>query len=190
MELKLLDHAEQIREAFIAHFVLSWEAFKSKHPMDEEWCKRAFLWDRMDSAKSPDISFDAALTYLRTRNGPVLFMFEAGKSTHYKGNPLVDFVAEADAQVLATQIEQEWYTSFRLAAQYMYDPNAFFPEDVYVFDLSMSWCVVFTHETTDWEAEQNDEWEKVAQSRLCILCEESSSGESKESEPFYRTLFR
>ena len=51
----------------------------------------------------------------------------------------------------------------------MYDADAFLPEDLYVFDASMKWCVVFTHETIDWESEIDNPM-KAAQTRYCIIC--------------------
>ena len=80
-------------------------------------------------------------------------------------------IAEADAHSLAEKIEQEWFDSYRLAMQNMYDPDAILPEDLYVFDTSMKWCVVFTHETTDWESELDDPM-KAAESRICIICKD------------------
>ena len=81
----------------------------------------------------------------------------------------VDFTAEADAHTLAARIEQEWYDDYRLEEQNMYNPNAYFPSEVYVFDATMNWCVVFTHETTDWESELENPM-KAAESRVCIIC--------------------
>lgn len=53
----------------------------------------------------------------------------------------------------------------------MYTPDAYFPSEVYVFDTSLTWCVAFTHETTDWESE-HDNPKKAAESRVCIICRE------------------
>ena len=78
-------------------------------------------------------------------------------------------IKEKAAHTLAARIEQEWYDSYRLAEQNMYDADAFLPEDLYVFDASMKWCVVFTHETTDWESEIDNPM-KAAQTRYCIIC--------------------
>ena len=61
------------------------------------------------------------------------------------------------------------YDSYRLAMQNRYDADAFLPGDFYVFDSSMTWCVVFTHETTDWESELDNPM-KAAESRVCIIC--------------------
>ena len=82
---------------------------------------------------------------------------------------MLNFISEADSCELAETIEQEWYDSYRLAMQDMYDPNAILPEDLYIFDRTMTWCVVFTHETTDWESELDNPM-KAAESRVCIIC--------------------
>ena len=92
-------------------------------------------------------------------------MTEKGEKNIFKGKKTVDFIAETDAHALAAKIEQEWYDSYRLAEQDMYD--AILPDDLYVFDYSMQWCVVFTHETTNWES---DSLMKVAESRYFIIC--------------------
>ena len=176
MNIKLLDNANDIRKAFIDRFVISWDEFqikqkdwiaktaKANYPITMDWYENAYLWDRM----RPDftgVSMDTALAFLKEHSGPVFFMSEEGEDTHYQGKELVDFVAEADAHTLAARIEQEWYDTYRLAKQNMYDTDAFLPNDLYVFDSSMKWCVVFTHETADWESENN-----TPESRYCIIC--------------------
>ena len=107
---------------------------------------------------------ETALAYLRERNGSVLFMAEKGEDAYYRGKKTVDFVAEANAQALAEQIEKDWYSAYQAAAQGAYSADAFLPEDLYVFDGSMEWCIVFTHELTDCDSADSTE------SRACILC--------------------
>lgn len=180
MNIRLLDNTKEISEAFIKRFVMSWDEFQVKqkdwiakmaetnYPITIDWYEKAYMWDRM----SPDfagVSMEDALVFLKEHSGPVYFMTEKGEDTYYQGKKLVDFIAEADAHTLAVRIEQEWYDSYRLAAQNMYDAEAFLPEDLYVFDASMKWCVVFTHETTDWESEIDNPM-KAAQTRYCITC--------------------
>lgn len=179
-KLKLLDNAKDIRESFIDHFVMSWNEFRIKQenwitkmartncPIDREWYEKAYMWDRMNPA-FPSVPMATALAFLREHNGLVFFMAETGKDIYYRGEKFVDFVAEADVHTLAARIEREWYDSYRLAMQNMYDADAFLPGDLYVFDSSMTWCVVFTHETTDWESELDDPM-KTAESRVCIIC--------------------
>ena len=91
------------------------------------------------------------------------------KSLIIKAKKSFCFIFEADSYELAETIEREWYDTYRLAEQNMYDPDALLPEDLYVFNSSMEWCVVFTHETTDWEVELDDMM-KAAESRYCIIC--------------------
>ena len=63
----------------------------------------------------------------------------------------------------------EWFEDYRLAMEDRYNPHHVLPDELYVFDNTMTWCVVFTHETTDWESESDDPM-KAAESRYCILC--------------------
>ena len=180
MNIKLLDNTKDIRKAFIDRFVMSWEAFqvkqkdwiaemaKTNYPINIDWYEKAYMWDRMDPA-FPRVSMEKALAFLREHSGPVFFMAEKGEDTYYRGKKRVDFIAQADAHTLAARIKQEWYDSYRFAEQNMYDADAFLPEDLYVFDSSMMWCVVFTHETTDWDSELDNPM-KAAESRYCIIC--------------------
>ena len=159
---------------------MSWEEFqvelkdwiaemeKKSYSINIDWYEQSYMWDRI-SKDFPRVSMEEALMFLQERSGSVFFMTEKGEDTYYKGKKIVDFIAEADVHDIAERIEQEWYNSYRLAEQNMYDAEAFLPEDLYVFDSSMKWCVVFTHETTDWES-QFDNPMKAAESRYCIIC--------------------
>lgn len=180
MYIKLLDNAKDIRQAFINRFVMPWDAFQLQHkdcitrmaktsyPITMDWYEKAFMWEKFYPNFS-DASMKDAVAFLKEHSSPVYFMTEKGEGTYYQGKELVDFIAEADAYALAARIEQEWYDFYRLAEQNMYDADAFLPADLYVFDASMKWCVVFTHETTDWESELDDPM-KAAESRACIIC--------------------
>lgn len=180
MYIRLLDNAKDISKAFINRFVMSWDEFqvkqkdwitemaKTNYPINIAWYEKAYMWDRMDPT-FPRVSMEEALAFLREHSGPVFFMTEKGEDIYYQGKKSVDFIAEADAHTLAAKIKQEWYDSYRLAEQNMYNADAFLPDDLYVFDSSMMWCVVFTHETTDWESELDNPM-KAAESRYCIIC--------------------
>lgn len=182
MDYRLLDNITHISKAFIDRFVLSWDEFqiemrdfidemeKKNHPVDFTFYEQSLFWDRM-SPKFPYVSMTEALAFLREQAGSVFFMGEKGEDGFWRGKRVIDFIAEADAHSLAEKIEQEWFDSYRLAMQNMYDPDAILPGDLYVFDTSMKWCVVFTHETTDWESELDDPM-KAAESRICIICKD------------------
>ncbi len=179
MNYKLLENTKELGERFLARFTLPWEEFrvelkdfiaemeKSNHTVDFAFYERSLFWDRM-SPKFPSVSMEEALEFLRKQSGSVFFMSEKREEGSCQGKMVVDFIAEADARDLAAKINQEWYDSYRLAMEYRYDPNAILPEDLYVFDSSMTWCVVFTHETTDWES---DDPMKEAESRVCMICQ-------------------
>ncbi len=181
MDINFLDNTQSIGEAFVNRFVMSWEVFQMKqkdwiaamaatnYPINKAWYEQSYLWDRMNP-DFPRVSMDEALAFLRERSGSVFFMTEKGEDLFYQGKKLIDFIAETDAHDLAARIEQEWYDSYRLAEQNMNDTEAFLPDDLYVFDPSMKWCVVFTHETTDCVSEIHDPM-KAAESRYCIICQ-------------------
>lgn len=180
MNFKLLDNTKDIGEAFINRFIMSWEEFqvelkdfiaemeKKNHPVDMTFYEQLLFWDRM-SRNFSRVPMAEALAFLREHSGPVLFMGEKGEDGYHRGRRVVDFIAEADVHVLAKKIEQEWYDSYRLAEQNTYDANAILPSDLYVFDSSIKWCVVFTHETY-WESELNNPI-KATRNRYCIVCE-------------------
>ena len=171
MKITLLENAQEIRAQFIKKFVMSWEEFQDKHKnwiiklkeqnfsIDFNWYKNAHLWDKMDPAFTP-ASFADALAYLRNYTENILFMSEQDEDTYYNGEEIVNFVAQADPHDLVNQIEHEWFNDYKLLEQNMYDPNAFLPQDLYVFDFSMKWCVAFTHETDS----------VYPESRYCIIC--------------------
>lgn len=180
MDIEYLTETTDISQTFMSHFVLSWESFqikqkdwidrmsKQNHPIDKQWYDQAYMWDRMDPAY-PRTSMEESLNFLREHPGVVFFMTEKGQGEYFQGTKTIDFIAKADACQLADRIEYEWYESYRLVSQNTVIPNAL-PDDLYVFDSTMKWCVVFTHETTDWETAKADDWMKAAQSRYCIIC--------------------
>ncbi len=184
MEILLLVNNEEIRKSFIENFVMSWHEFqvelkdfidgmrKRNEAVDIDFYNKSYMWDKI-SSKYSRVSFREALDFLSTVDEPVLFMSEDENVPCYAelfidGQNIRNFVAQSNANDLAKLIEKEWFEGYILAEQGMYNPNPILPEDLYVFDNSMSWFAVFTHETTDWESELDDPM-KSAESRYCIL---------------------
>ena len=182
MKITLLENNEEIRRTFIDRFVMSWDEFQVEHKefidkmleknqvVDIEFYNRSYLWDRI-SSKYPPTSFREALDFLSNIDGDVIFMSEDEKvpcsaGLFIDGNKIRSFAAKSNAKELAKLIEKEWFETYILEEQGRYNPNPILPEDLYVFDSSMSWLVVFTHETTDWETEDSM---KEAESRYCIV---------------------
>ena len=184
MEILLLNNTDEIRKSFIEHFVCSWDEFqvghkrfidecaKNKYIIDINWYNKAYLWDKLNFDVSVS-SFASALDALKRHNDRVLIMSE-DENHPYPGElfinnkKITNFVARVNAEELTKLIEDEWYKVYRLAEQNMYNPKPILPEDLYVFDESMDWLIVFTHETMDWESEVDDPI-KSAQTRYCIV---------------------
>ena len=184
MKIQLLENALEIRNEFINNFVLSWDDFqvkqkdwiaemaKNNYAIDINWYKQAYLWDKLNF-DFPVASFSDALSALKAHAGKVLIMSEGEtlccpSELFYNNQKIKNFVAKVEVQELAALIEEEWFDFYKLAAQNMHKPNPILPEDLYVFDESMTWLVVFTHETTDWDFDENNPM-KQAETRYCII---------------------
>ena len=178
--IALVDNANEISQAFIEKFTMTWDEFKITH---REWIdalaaknytvtyEERLLWELMDHRA---ISFAKALDFLRTMQGDVYVMSE--RESHPGRNEFeidgVEYkgcVAKAKAAELADLIEYEWYEPYRLDALGMYLTHLVLPADLYVFDESMEHLLVFTHETDYWELEDEQPM-KCAASRFCMMC--------------------
>lgn len=180
MNIRFLDNGEEIRKRFMDRFVLTWEEYQiqrkdwiarwaeKNYIIDFDHYRKDYMWCRMDE-KFPDVSFREALAFLREIPGDVYFMSEDENVPLSPKSFLQNSVARGSARELADLTEEEWFEDYRLAMENRYNPDHILPSEVYAFDDSMTWCVVFTHETTDWESEWDDPM-KAAESRYCILC--------------------
>lgn len=96
MNIKLLDNTEDISNAFIDRFVMSWEEFQIKKrdwiekmaktncPINFTWYEQSYMWDRM-SSNIIHTSMGEALAFLREHSGSVFFMTEKGEDIYYQG---------------------------------------------------------------------------------------------------------
>lgn len=160
MKIELFVLPSVMREDFTDAFVLSKEDFEIIHPERrekpatmgadfDEWYAETYLWDKL-SPDLPVVDFDTALSLLRSRTGTVLFMSESESSRKpcalvHHGREVCDFVAMADSRELADRIGYEWREYPRLCKNAPHELTL--PEDLYVFDTSLEWVIVFTHET-------------------------------------------
>ena len=158
MKIELFVLPSVMREDFIDAFVLSKEDLEMVRPAwrDEleamggdfdAWYAETYLWDKM-SPDLPVADLNTALARLREREGIVLFMSESeitGKpcALRHRGREVCDFVAMADARELADRIEYEWREYPRLTREAPHELTL--PEDLYVFDTTLDWVIVFTH---------------------------------------------
>ena len=177
MNYKLLPEPQKIRQKFIDTFVLSYSEFISLHKeyisglqaeFNEEYYNQMFMWDRIIKS-AREISFSDALALLKNKTGEILFLTEFYNSTEFSGheftilNAYSEFTAASYPQELAECISHEWFTMYELYEKDSYRDDWILPQDLYVFDKSFSWCLIFTHET-DWETESAD-------SRVCLYVE-------------------
>ncbi len=179
MKIELFVLPEKTRADFMEAFVLTRDEFKTAHPdfvtrLERDgtdydaWYSRAYIWDKM----SPDLSVVTvkdALNLLRSREGTVLFISEPEISGNpggliHHGRQVHDYVAMADPQELADRIEYEWFEGHRLFLEDCYLTDAILPEDLYVFDTTLDWVIVFTHETDP----DKDLTPESAETRLCL----------------------
>ncbi len=180
MNITLMENAQEIRQAFIETFTMSWDDFQSEN---KEWiqalaaknytvtCEERYLWELMDHRA---ISFAQSLDFLRSLPGDVFFMSENESKPDCHGIEVDGVeckggVAKMNARELADIIEFEWNEGWRLSALDMYLAHTVLPEDLYVFDASMEHLLVFTHENDHWELEI-DQPMKAAASRFCMMC--------------------
>lgn len=178
MEYKLLTNSKTIRSLFIAQFVESFEEFSEHHQefisrlrtaFNREYYDKMFMWDRIWK-NVRQISFADALDILKKKEQPVLFLTESPQvevREYCKLNNQCEFVAQAEASDLAECISYEWFAEYKLLAQNCSLADPILPSDLYVFDDSYTWCLIFTHETDDW-----DNWEN-ADARVCFLIDKN-----------------
>lgn len=159
MKIELFVLPSVMRRDFMDAFVLSQEDLEVAYPEwrekpeamgtdFDEWYTEAYLWEKL-SPDLPVVDFDTALSLLRERKGTILFMSES-ESSHkpcallHHGREVCDFVAMADAGDLADRIEYEWKEYPLLTRESPHELTL--PEDLYVFDTTLEWVIVFTHE--------------------------------------------
>lgn len=157
MKIELFVLPEKTRKDFNEAFILTKEEWQMFHPdfvsrissSYDDWYDGAYLWEKMSM---PTVTFKDALDLLRAREGSVLFTSEYEMSgndgaLYLHGREIHDFVAMADARELADRIEHEWLESWRWALEGGCLGDLILPDELYVFDTTFEWVIVFTHET-------------------------------------------
>ncbi len=178
MKIELLKDADGIRQKFIDRFLDNRNKFKTEHKefVEElkkngydvdQWYDGAYMWDKL-STNVPIVTIFQALELLKSRKSNVWFMSEC-KGFHatchlmYNNEKIEGFAAKADAVELGEKISYEWFESIKIYLE-GYNLEQILPEDLYVFDETYEWVIVFTHET-DWRVEGLEE---AANTRLCF----------------------
>ena len=172
MKIELFVLPQKTRADFMEAFVLAREEWDFLYPNvvspfadDAGRYDGAYLWEKMSI---PAVTIREALKLLRSHEGTVLFLSEPEMSgnpgeLYLYGREIYDFVAMADAHELADRIEYEWFENWRLTLKGDCLPDSILPDDLYVFDTTFEWVIVFTHENDpDYDGKSEG-----AESRYC-----------------------
>lgn len=184
MEYRLLSNPGEIRRLFMERYVESYEEFRERHKewiarlhtaFHKEYYDKMFMWDRLIPG-SCAIRFADALARLKNNTGEVLFLTEStqcGTRQFCRLNNRDEFAAAADGKDLAQCISYEWYTECELFEQGRCLADPILPSDLYVFDGSLSWCLIFTHETDETES---------ADSRFCLFVDGKAANSEMDDQ--------
>lgn len=143
----------ELRNKFIKNFIdTEHEYYKKNIAKLKEYlngfCFNGYLWDVLNEPyDSAIMTQENALEYLKQKD-MVLVMWDID---HNHGiiclNNPKDTIISVKAEELCDLIEYEWNADHISEDTYL--ANRYLPEDIYIFDDTMKWCVIFTHEGDD-----------------------------------------
>lgn len=148
MEFKLLpkEQAEKLRESFITKFIDKDTEIYRKYYDKNEYGGR-FLWDSLNAAGGVVTQEQAAK--LLERFDRVYFMWDFWRKGTVFADEYPNAVIETGGGELGRLAVAEWNAEIEAEKHDCYIEHPQLPSDIYVFDDSLSWCVVFTHESND-----------------------------------------
>ena len=172
---KIMDpaKADELREKFIEAFVdTSTERYKELakvKPADTVYdsCVVRYMYDTLYWDRTTVVPFSRALQTVAEKNRvyslwdihPTVIHIKYpslnGPKPHYLELYKTDTVIEWDADELAALLEKE--LGDYKTTDYLHNS---LPEDIYIFDDSFQWCVIFTHSPTREDYEE----------RACVIC--------------------
>jgi hypothetical protein len=155
MTYEILENPITIREGFIKEYINT-----------ETFSPDAFMWEHLKT-EAEEVSIDKAIRKLKKINTPVHFISEGEGNPTFNNCSLEEyeedkkgFACLASTEWLTEVLEYEWFSKGAV----MFDgfnlgSDDILPDDIYVFDNSYSWFVIFTQE---WDGDDLD-------SRLCYI---------------------
>ena len=155
MNFKVVDAAtaKQLRERFTERFInTDCEYFKKYCAQTDEYV-RGFLWDcRRPAANGKFFEYtqEQAAEFLRSR-GNVYFMWDLWRTGTVFADEYPGAVIEANGDDVGRLAVCEWNAELEAEKHDCYIEHPQLPSDIYVFDDSFSWYVIFTHETDEYE---------------------------------------
>lgn len=144
-----LGEKKALRRKFIDKFIDTEKEHYKKYistlrEYPDGMCYTGYLWDCLKADyKVVERNMEQAISYLLPK-GNVFVMWDIFSkkrvfhNSKLSNNYAKDTVISVDSSELCKFIQSEWMDYFL--------NNIYLPEDIYVFDKSMEWYVIFTHE--------------------------------------------
>lgn len=142
--------AKQLREKFIKCFVdTESEYFRDYYDESDEYV-RHFLWDRLKdySAEKHCCTQEQAAQFLE-RFDSVYFMWDFWREGTVFADEYRGAVIKTSGGELGQLSVDEWNAEIEAEKHDCYIEHPQLPSDIYIFDDSFSWYVIFTHEFDD-----------------------------------------
>lgn len=141
MTYEKLENNMEIRKSFM------------KAHVSDDFKEEMHMWSCFKS-EAKKVSFRKALLLLGEQEGPVMFISEGEGNNTFNNCALEEYEddikgysAMADTDWLAEMIEYEWDNKITMWEDgFNLGSNDILPDDLYVFDKSYQWFIVFTHE--------------------------------------------
>lgn len=155
MEYVLVNNNKKLllRDQFIKNFINTVHEHYIKHigmlkEYSDGMCYDGYLWDVLNEPYDKVVrKQEEALEYLLKKD-TVLVMWDICSNERICLNDTIrhnnskDAIISVKADELCELVEYEWSSGWDLE-------NRCLPEDIYIFDETMNWCVIFTHEGDD-----------------------------------------
>lgn len=141
--------ADELRRRFITQFIdKDTENYRKYHDQSEYGGR--FLWDSLKnySFEKHSRTQEQAAAFLE-RFDRVHFMWDFWREGTVFADEHPNAVIETSGGELGRLAVSEWNAEIEAEKHDCYIERPQLPSDIYVFDDSFSWCVVFTHESND-----------------------------------------
>lgn len=161
----------KLRNSFVEAFVnTSTEYYKKYISNLKEYpdglCYDGYLWDSLKvDYEQVESSMEDAIQYLKEKDTvyvmwDIYSLYRVAEYRILTNKYPKDTIIKTDSLELCKFILDEWKWEFASDNQYL-------PEDIYIFDETMKWFVIFTHETYDSSTKPDlDDNDYI---RLCFL---------------------
>lgn len=145
------EYADSLHAAFTEHFTdTECEYYKKYHTLTDGYV-HGFLWDCFKPAlkgKLISCTQEQAAVFLKER-GSVFFMWDFWREGTVFADEYPNAIIKADGGEVGQLSVDEWNAEIEAEKHDCYIERPQLPSDIYVFDGSFSWYVVFTHECND-----------------------------------------